>query len=150
MGDSSLTPGTSTGGLSAPGLDDPNLTQEERDLRLAMALQQEENAIAYDSHKKRTDAAAAAKQSRTSRSNCNTSLASIRKVQKNTDDAPIASSSDGAYYAPGSSDSALAAELQRVEETTAGTVKLMQQIHKDDTADKQANTARNTRSKNTI
>ena len=63
-------PGVSSGGAPAiAGLDDPNLSQEDRDLRLAIALQQQENAAAYDAHKKRHGAAVAANTNCTSRSN---------------------------------------------------------------------------------
>ena len=41
-------PGVASGGAAVAGLDDPALSQEDRDLRLAIALQQQENAAAYD------------------------------------------------------------------------------------------------------
>ena len=51
--------------ISVPGLDDPNLSQEDKDMRLALALQQQENAAAYDQHKKKHDAAVKAQTTRT-------------------------------------------------------------------------------------
>mmetsp|Transcript_47023 Transcript_47023/g.99928 ORF Transcript_47023/g.99928 Transcript_47023/m.99928 type:complete len:82 (-) Transcript_47023:385-630(-) len=65
MSDESKTP--SSGIPSFSGLDDPNLSQEDRDLRLALALQQQENTAAYDAHKERHDANVAAATNRTSR-----------------------------------------------------------------------------------
>ena len=50
------------------GLDDPNLTQEEKDHRLAISLQQQENSAAYTEHKKKHDELLSAKQRRTGRS----------------------------------------------------------------------------------
>jgi len=154
MGDEGIKPGEASGSNSnSIGLDDPNLSQEDRDLRLALALQQQENAAAYDAHKKRHEASTAAKQNRTSRSSCSTSLASIRQVQKKSDSVPSDySTSDGAYAAPGmeSSDAALAAELQKVEQTTVGAAKLLEKIVKDDSADRKSNNVRNGRSLNTM
>ena len=50
MGAGSVVPGRGTVNL---GLDDPNLSQEEKDHRMAIALQQQENAAAYNEHKKK-------------------------------------------------------------------------------------------------
>merc|ERR1712038_250840 len=95
--------------LEIPGLDDPSLSQEEKDLRLALALQQQENAIAYDAHKKRHDAAVSSQNNRTTRSNVGSRLASVRKHQK---EGGIATSNDGAYVGPdASSDAMLANQL---------------------------------------
>mmetsp|Transcript_21232 Transcript_21232/g.31438 ORF Transcript_21232/g.31438 Transcript_21232/m.31438 type:complete len:159 (-) Transcript_21232:349-825(-) len=143
-----VQPGTTTSPAPAPGLEDSNLSQEETDLRLALALQQQENAAAYDAHKKTQDAAIAAKKNRTTRSNYSTGLASIRRAQKNTDVSPGGYENDGAYNAPGSdsNDAALAAELQKVEHATAGTAQLMEQIVKEDSEEKKSTTIRSGRS----
>ena len=147
MGQEGVQPGTTS--LNAPGLEDTNsdLSMEERDLRLALALQQEENAAAYEAHKKTHDAALAAKKNRTTRSNYSTGLASIRRAQKNTEVSPVGYENDGAYNAPGSDskDAALAAELQKVEHATAGTAQLMEQIVKEDSEEKKSSTIRSGR-----
>jgi len=140
-----VQPGTTN--LNAPGLEDPNLSQEEGDLRLALALQQQENAAAYGAHKKTHEAAVAAKKSRTTRSNYSTGLASIRKAQKSSDGSNNGFKNDGEYNAPGteSGDAQLAAELQKVEHATAGTAQLMEQIAKEDSEEKKSTTIRSGR-----
>lgn len=141
-------PGTTS--ALATGLDNPNLSQEERDLRLALALQQQENAAAYDAHKKSHEAAMAAQKNRTTRSSCSTGLAAIRKAQKKSDKDPERYTvNDGEYYAPGSfesSDAALAAELQKVEQATAGTAQFMEQIVQEDSKEKETSKIRSGRS----
>ncbi|EED86337.1 predicted protein [Thalassiosira pseudonana CCMP1335] len=57
--------------------DDPSLSQEHRDLCLAITLQQQENVTVYDAHKKRHEANIAANTNRTSRSNVQTRLAQV-------------------------------------------------------------------------
>jgi hypothetical protein len=140
-----VTPGTTI--PNTAGLEEPNLSQEERDLRLALALQQQENAAAYDAHKKTHEAAIAARKTRTTRSNASTGLASIRKAQKNNVENTDLKS-DGAYDAPGteSSDAQLAAELQKVEHATAGTAQLMEQIAKEDSEERKSTSTRSGRS----
>ncbi len=153
MGEQGLQPGSSSAPITSPlGLDDPNLSQEDRDLRLALALQQQENAAAYDAHKKRQDASVAARTNRTSRSSASTSLASIRKAQKKSDSTTSDYAADGAYAAPGSesADARLAAELQKVEQTTVGAAMLLEKIVQKDSADKKSNNVRNGRSLNTM
>jgi hypothetical protein len=72
-------PGTGNSVFMAPqGLDDPNLTQEERDLRLAIALQQQENARAQAGVGHKLEAAKEADEHRTGRSGVFTKLAHIR------------------------------------------------------------------------
>mmetsp|Transcript_2793 Transcript_2793/g.5217 ORF Transcript_2793/g.5217 Transcript_2793/m.5217 type:complete len:161 (+) Transcript_2793:93-575(+) len=143
-----LQPGTAT--VTTLDLDDPNLSQEERDLRLALALQQQENAAAYDAHKKSHDAAVAAQKNRTTRSSCSTGLAAIRKVQKSSEhNSELYGVNDGTYFAPGSmesSDAALAAELQKVEQATAGTAQLMDQIVKEESKERESTKIRSGRS----
>eukprot|EP00558_Chaetoceros_sp_UNC1202_P013761 CAMPEP_0197236516 /NCGR_PEP_ID=MMETSP1429-20130617/3592_1 /TAXON_ID=49237 /ORGANISM="Chaetoceros sp., Strain UNC1202" /LENGTH=152 /DNA_ID=CAMNT_0042695305 /DNA_START=54 /DNA_END=512 /DNA_ORIENTATION=+ len=146
MGDSgAVKPGTTSLQTGGVDLDDPNLSQEEKDLRLALALQQQENTAAYEESKKRQESAAAAKKNRTTRSNFSTSLASIRKQQKEAgDDSPKHAS---AYTAPGtSSDEQLAHELSKVEQTTAGAAKLMDKIVQNSSDAKVANKLRTGRS----
>ena len=119
-------PGTNT--IDIPGLDDPNLSQEEKDLRLALALQQQENVSAYDAHKKRHDAKQSSQNNRTTRSNAGTRLASVRMNQKDENDAAYG----GSYAGPDdSSDARLASELHKVEVTTAKTANIIAQDSND-------------------
>jgi hypothetical protein len=141
MGDGAgVRPG---GSVKMPaGLDDPNLSQEDKDLRLALALQQQENAAAYDEHKKKHDAAVAAQQHRTAYSSNYDKLAATRKkdhgmlrvpADYSTENAYV-SGEDGEYSAPAGSavdlkgaspqviaDHKMAAEMQKVEQAAAGT-----------------------------
>lgn len=120
-----------------PGLDDPNLSQEEKDLRLALALQQQENAAAYDQHKKRHDAAQSAQNTRTTRSNVSSRLAAVRKNQK---EGGYDGMNDGSYLGPdASADARLAEELQKVGETTAKTAKIIAEDGEDAKAAKRRN-----------
>ena len=145
--------GPRAGNVSAlvPGLDDPNLSQEEKDYRLAIALQQQENA-AVQAAKKKHDASVAAQHTRVSRSGVNTALAHIRKQQKSGDAGGAYSpTSSGDYYAPddGSADAQLARKLQDEEMEAAGTAKMLEKIVKDDVADKKAAMLRTGRSGHT-
>lgn len=146
-------------GLKLPdGLDDPNLSQEDRDLRLALALQQQENAAAYDAHKKKHDAALAAHANRTSRSNVQTRLADVRSKdhgalsvpkEYSTENAYVAGG-DGEYLAPGTvapppgasaqevADFKLAASLQKVEQLSVGIGGTAEKIVKEAAADSEA------------
>lgn len=125
MGDGSVKPGTNANTLNVPGID-PSLSQEEKDLRIALALQQQENAIAYGVHKKRHDAVVSSQNSRTTRSNAASRLATVRKHQKEADKNDVGS--PGTYGGPdGSSDAILASELQKVEDATATTAKIIAQ-----------------------
>ena len=91
---------TSLGPVTLPeGLDDPSLSQEDRDLRLAIALQQQENAAAYDAHKKRHDDAVRADKSRTTRSNTFTRLAQVRKKDHGKMSTPASMADSNAYMA---------------------------------------------------
>jgi len=128
MGDGNVQPGTQT--LNVAALDDPTLSQEEKDLRLALALQQQENAIAYDAHKKRHDAVVSSQNNRTTRSNAGTRLAAVRKHQKQTEGIDT-NATYGTYGGPeGSKDAILANELQKVEDVTASTAKIIAQDNK--------------------
>mmetsp|Transcript_11226 Transcript_11226/g.25181 ORF Transcript_11226/g.25181 Transcript_11226/m.25181 type:complete len:192 (+) Transcript_11226:663-1238(+) len=145
---------TSLGTVKLPeGLDDPSLSQEDRDMRLAIALQQQENAAAYDAHKKRHDEAVAADKARTTRSSAYTRLAQIRKKDHGKLSTPKMFSNDmggNAYVADQSSDYAnpsdsmagvppgeiedrkLAAQLQKVEQASVGTADAVNKMLKED------------------
>lgn len=48
-------PGSSPGGVASKlSIDDPTLSQEERDHRLALAMQQQENAAVQEEQKKKS------------------------------------------------------------------------------------------------
>lgn len=134
---SGVKPGTNN--IKVAGLDDPNLSQEEKDLRLAMALQQQENAAAYDAHKKRHNTNIASQNTRTARSGVNQRLANV--VRKNQKDGDDEAGNAGSYGGPNgtSSDAMLANELQRVGETTASTAKIIAQDNEAAKAAKRRN-----------
>lgn len=162
-------------GLTMPpvaGLDDPSLSQEDRDLRLAIALQQQENAAVYDAHKKRHEAAVAANVNRTSRSNVHSKLAQVRKkdhgmltvpdeyttenAYKKGDSQYVSPAADGNVVVANAlasgalpqevADLKLALELQKLDQTGAGTAQTMVKILKEEKEDAQANELRNARS----
>jgi hypothetical protein len=133
---------TSLGPVAIPeGLDDPSLSQEDRDLRLAIALQQQENAAAYDAHKKRHDDAVRADKARTTRSNTFTQLATPAGMAEAN--AYLADQS-GAYETPADSlagvprgeieDRKLAAQLQKVEQSGAGTAATVNKMLQEEKA----------------
>ena len=156
----------------AATLDDPNLSQEDRDLRLAIALQQQENAAAYDAHKKRHDAAVAANTNRTSRSNVHSRLAQVRKKDHGMLTVPDEYTTENAYKKGDSSnyispptdsgvinnatangalpqevaDLKIALELQKVEQTGAGTAQTMNKILTEEKEDDEAQDMRTARS----
>jgi hypothetical protein len=164
MGSGSVVPGRGAG--IAAGLDDPNLSQDEKDHRLAIALQQQENAAAYDEHKKKHDEITQAKNNRTGRSGTFNKLAAVRAKDNGTLQVPSEYTSDSAYvksngdymgsgatYAapPGSSpqeiaDAKLAVELQKVEQVSAGTVREMNKIITEETQEDIAQAHRTERS----
>lgn len=145
-----------SGGVDALKLDDPNLSQEDKDMRLAIALQQQENAAAYDAHKKRHDAAVAASSNRTARSAVHSRLASVRDKDHGMLRVPTAYTTENAYVnageqgflAPASApvlpkgaspqevaDHSLATTLQKVEQVRAGTAATTAAIVKEQTDD---------------
>ena len=152
------------------GLDDPNLSQEDRDMRLALALQQQENAAAYEAHKKQHDAAVAAHSSRTARSNTQTRLTDIRRkdhgmlkvpAEYSTENAYVSSGDGGGDYAApavdlrGASpqviaDHKLAARLQKVEQLAAGTGQQLEKMIHEKHDDEEAQKNRTTLSKFTL
>jgi hypothetical protein len=153
-------------------VDDPTtLSQEDRDLRLAIALQQQENAAAYTEHKKRRDAAKAASENRTSRSNVHSRLAQVRRKDHGMLTVPDEYSTENAYkkgdseyVCPDSNAQVIAAakaggalpqemadlkialDLQKVEQTGAGTAQAMSKIIKEEREDAEATEMRNARS----
>lgn len=153
-------------------LDDPNLSQEEKDHRLAIALQQQENAAAYNDHKKKHEENVQAQELRTARSSTFTKLAAVRAKDHGMLTVPNEYTSDhaytkadGDYAAPGSTgfapppagarpqeiaDHQLAAEMQKVEQVDAGTVRTMQNMVHEEEAAEEAQSNRTTRSKNTL
>lgn len=139
MGKSGVVPGQTTGGLPDLGLDDPNLSQEDKDLRLAIALQQQENAQVLENAKRRKAAANKSNFFRTGRSGVNTRLAHVRDKDHGAYSVPSAyggaastaanayKSMEDAYAPPGTgptgnaqqdADLKLAKDLQSVEATS--------------------------------
>jgi hypothetical protein len=133
------------------GLDDPNLPQEEKDHRLAIALQQQENAAALEEHKRKNEAIKKADEHRTARSGTFSRLAHIRDQDHGMLSVPADYTTDNAYVSAGSSpkmsnyapppknakpeeieDYKLAADLQRFEQVGAGTVREMEKIAKEE------------------
>jgi hypothetical protein len=145
------------------GLDDPNLSLEEKDHRLAVALQQQENAAAYDDHKKKHDAQVQATVHRTARSGTFTKLAAVRTKDHGMLSVPSEYSSEHAYKSEHSSatgfthpppgadpqliaDFKLAADLQKLEQVDAGTVRTMQTIVAEEANEEEAQAHRTERS----
>jgi len=132
------------------GLDDPNLSQEDKDLRLAIALQQEENQRATTSSKKKLDAAKKANTMRTGRSGVHSRLAAVRDKDHGMLSVPSSYETanayqSGDYAAPGSAmnmaslkgalpqevaDHNLAIELQKIENSSAGTAQAAAKLTK--------------------
>jgi len=149
-------------------LDDPNLSQEEKDHRLAIALQQQENAAAYAVHQKKHEEYVKAQEHRTARSGTYSKLAAVRDKDSGMLMVPSEYSSDHAYkkssdylppggnngfVAPGPgahpqeiADFKIAAEMQKVEQVDAGTVRTMQKIVKEEVEEEQAQKHRTERS----
>merc|ERR1719491_2454128 len=106
--------------IKAPfGLDDPNISQEDKDLRLAIALQQEENARALATSKRKIENAERANVMRTGRSGVHSRLAAVR--DKDHGMLSVPSDSVGTYQAPGSYVNSSKGLSQEVENSSAGT-----------------------------
>ena len=130
MGETGVKPGTGVAaGISNLGLDDPNLSQEELDLRLAISLQQQENARVLANAKKKKTASNQSNLFRTGRSGVNSRLAAVRDKDHGALSYPDTSEANAynaatGYAPPGTggaqedSDMKLARELQRVEATS--------------------------------
>lgn len=167
MGDGAVKAGSST--VKAPaGLDDPNLSQEDKDHRLAIALQQQENAAVLDAHRKKHQAAVKANTMRTARSGTHTKLAAVRAKDHGMLSVPKEYSTENAYVKDESeykgpdsmgmsslkgalpqevADHNLANDLQKVENTAAGTAKTMEKILKEEKDDDEAEKLRAARSR---
>jgi hypothetical protein len=164
MGSGATTPGG--GAKMNLGLDDPNLSQEDKDHRLAIALQQEENAAVVDARKKKHEQAVAASVNRTARSGTFTKLAAVRQkdhgmlsvpADYTTPNAYVKESGDYLAHAEkgeglaGSTpqqvaDYQLAKELQKVEQVGAGTARTLSKIVAEDTSEASAQAHRVQRS----
>ena len=165
MGAGSVVPGRGTVNL---GLDDPNLTQEEKDHRLAIALQQQENAAAYNEHKKKHEATKKAQDFRTARSGTFSKLAAVRDKDHGMLSVPSAYTSDNAYHKEGDyvapsggefvavppknatpqelADFKVAAEMQKFEQIDAGTTRTMNKIVSEEAKEEEAQKHRTERS----
>jgi len=135
------------------GLDDPNLSQEEKDLRLAIALQQEENSAALSEAQGRKAAQAKSNTLRTGRSGAHTKLVSARTKQQ-TVPSSFGTADAGQYAAPPSvggqeaRDYQLAVELQKVEATSVDTSTLSRELTDKEKSEKAAAANRAARSGN--
>ena len=165
MGHTATVPGRGSG-KPIINLDDPNLTQEEKDHRLAVALQQQENAAALDEHQKKHQEHVQANKNRTARSGTFTKLAAVRDKDHGMLSVPEAYATENAYHKsdaagvrstsyaaprPGASpqeiaDFKIAAELQKVEQVEAGTVRTMEQIVQEEMEEEKAQAHRTERS----
>lgn len=169
MMDTGVRQSAKTGtGSAVLNLDDPSLSQEERDHRLAVAMQQQENAAAYNEHKVKHDANVAAQNSRTARSGTFTKLAAVRAKDHGMLTVPSDYTSEHAYHkdseyvSPGFAappahagsqeiaDFKLAAEMQKVEQVDAGTVRTMQKMVAEEEEAEEAQQNRTGRSKHTL
>merc|ERR1739845_301374 len=117
------------------GVNDPNLSSEERDRRLALSLQQQENAAVYGNMKKRHDIEKESQKLRTTRSNAPTSLAAIRKKERENVH-KTTNNFYSNYVAPCSEENAIIDEFTRVDEACVETAKLMNHIVKTTAKDK--------------
>lgn len=166
MGGGATAPGGTT--LKMPGMDDPNLSQEDKDHRLAIALQQEENAAAYDAHKKKHEQNVKANVNRTARSCAFTKLAAVRDKDHGMLSVPAEYTTDNAYVKGDNdyvgltgekaemdltgatpqqiADYQLAKELQKVEQVGAGTAREMSKIVQEEVSDDTAQAHRTERS----
>ena len=165
MGSGSVVPGRGTVNL---GIDDPNLSQEEKDHRLAIALQQQENAAAYNDHKKKHDAQKKSHDFRTARSGTFSKLAAVRDKDHGMLSVPSAYTSDNAYHKEGDyvapaggqyvaappknatpqelADFKVAAEMQKFEQIDAGTTRTMNKIVAEEAEEEAAQKHRTERS----
>ena len=148
--------------------DDVGLSQEDKDHRLAIQLQQQENAAVYDSHKKRHEQFTKANSNRTARSGTFTKLAAIRDKDHGMLTVPKEYTTENAYvredgeFLPAMqksdeeilkgatpqqiADFKLAKELQKVEQVGAGTARELGKIVTEETTEKAVQSHRNERS----
>lgn len=147
-------------------LDDPNLSQEDKDHRLAIALQQEENAAVYDARKKAHEQAVSANTNRTARSGTFTKLAAVRQKDHGMLSVPADYTTPNAYVKDSSdymahqdksesmvgatpqqaADYQLAKELQKVEQVGAGTAREMSKIVSQEETEAESQASRTERS----
>eukprot|EP00934_Nitzschia_sp_Nitz4_P002587 Nitzschia sp. Nitz4//scaffold28_size193895//67882//68445//NITZ4_001647-RA/size193895-processed-gene-0.259-mRNA-1//-1//CDS//3329545928//2577//frame0 len=151
----------SGGAAKTMSLDDPNMSQEDKDHRMAIALQQQENAAAYDAHKKKHEQYVTANTNRTARSGTFTRLAAVRDKDHGMLTVPKDYTTENAYvhaegdYLPSGGDRTdaqllqgatpeqiadyqLAKQLQKVEQVGAGTVREMNKIATEDAVEESA------------
>mmetsp|Transcript_118285 Transcript_118285/g.339415 ORF Transcript_118285/g.339415 Transcript_118285/m.339415 type:complete len:190 (+) Transcript_118285:75-644(+) len=156
-------------GFASSGLDDAVLSQEDRDHRLAIALQQQENAAVYDSHKKKHEQFVTANSNRTARSGTFTRLAAVRDKDHGMLSVPKDYTTENAYvrddgdFLPGTgpksdeellkgatpqqiADFKLAKELQKVEQVGAGTARELTKIVTEEKVQKEVQAHRTERS----
>mmetsp|Transcript_21583 Transcript_21583/g.46756 ORF Transcript_21583/g.46756 Transcript_21583/m.46756 type:complete len:188 (-) Transcript_21583:63-626(-) len=162
MGATGVTPGRA--GTSSMGLDDPNLTQEEKDHRLAIALQQQENAAVQMEHQKKHNNYVKAQTSRTARSGTFTKLAAVRDKDQGRFAVPAEYTTDNAFQKEGEysgvgefvppagaspqeiADAKMAYEIQKMEQMDAGTTQEMNKIITEDASEDAAQARRTGRS----
>jgi hypothetical protein len=165
-GGKGIVPGSGSTFNLPESMDDPNLSQEDRDMRLAIALQQQENAAAYDAHKAKHDANVKANIQRTTRSNTHTRLAAVRAKDHGMLSVPAAYTTEHAYVSgdydtpippnmAGASpqeiaDYNMAMALQKVEQVGAGTVQTMNKIITEEKESAEAMAHRTERSNYTL
>mmetsp|Transcript_8744 Transcript_8744/g.12371 ORF Transcript_8744/g.12371 Transcript_8744/m.12371 type:complete len:163 (-) Transcript_8744:149-637(-) len=149
------------GAVNMGGLDDPNLSPEDRDMKLAIQLQQQENAAVYAEHVQKHQQQVKADTHRTARSGTFSKLAAVRDkdhgVLKTFDDSASAAATSN-YIAPPEAnlnpqelaDHNLAAEIQKSEQVGAGTVQTLDRMVKEEEASKEAQEHRTGRSKHTL
>ena len=135
---------------------------------MAIALQQEENAAAYDAHKKKHEQNVKANVNRTARSGTFTKLAAVRDKDHGMLSVPAEYTTDNAYvkgdndYVAHTGEKAdidltgatpqqiadyqLAKELQKVEQVGAGTAREMSKIVTEDKNEDEAQAHRTERS----
>lgn len=135
--------------VSKLSVDDPNLSQEEKDHRLAIALQQQENAAVHTEYQKKHEKYIKAHTYRTARSGTFTKLAAVRAKDHGQFHVPPEYTSDDTYmkdrdyqaanhdngFVPPSgaspqeiADAKLAYEIQKVEQIDAGTTQELNKI----------------------
>jgi hypothetical protein len=151
-------------------LDDPTLSQEEKDHRLAIALQKQENAAAYKEHQKKAEEHLNAQKHRTARSGTYTKLAAVRDKDGGMLSVPAAYSTENAYKVEGTftpgfanitspplnatpqeiTDHKLALQLQKVEQVDAGTVRTMKKMVEEEELIEETQAIRTVRSKCTL
>lgn len=148
-------------------MNDPDLSQEEKDHRLAISMQKQENEAAYNEHKKKADSYSKSQSNRTARSGTFTKLAAVRDKDHGMLSVPASYSSEHAYKVEGTfdpgfalppknagpqevTDHTLAVQLQKVEQVDAGTVRTMQKMVEEEEEIEETQARRTERSKCTL